>query len=699
MSSKKLSENTSLSVIIPVFRSGNNIKRCIESAISQSEENLEILLVKNNDSESTKLCENYSKKDNRIKVLGSNSHTISNALNIGLDNASGDYIGFLWDNGWAEEAMYKTLVNIASRYSTDVVESLYHYHRNGSEPEMVNNLFNSNNSQNFFRLFNAKISDKFLVPDFYLKRISICNAIYKKEFLDGFKIRFEFDSSDYRHLSEYFGLMVYIHMKDLYVYKGALYNLRCDDVSSNNQTFQYALDTISLHLEINEHLEKLNIETSYRQMEFAKLYKDAYSCYKKNCNTTGQRFNFINLLSSVLKRYINMLDKNIFLTNQEKNQINKIVSHPAAFSLLDKKNLYIRFLLLFAEINIGEKVKQIRILRFPLVFIKTTYEYSTFNICKIPVLRKKCSRTGPYNAVTRYYSFYLRMAKVVEDINFIRFYFLNINLFRKINILAKLNYLTERVNRLPSNTDIVYYSGMTNTVTAAHNKIFPQFKNSNKGKSVVILGSGPTLNCAPLIESSKIIACNRTIDSLGDREPDYIFAHDYPAIRDFIEKIINRNCPVFLGNFISSDRYDSITAPETFRINDNVYSYYSGVGFQKSIRTELEYYPLATFSNIVDCALHFALYTNPSIIYLIGCDASHQGYADKNLFQFAFGVEVMIQGHRCFKAFKDIHYPDTRIISINPVGLKGIYEDVYTKKYLDENAYIDPEAVNIVDKI
>ena len=46
---------------------------------------------------------------------------------------------------------------------------------------------------------------------------------------------------------------------------------------------------------------------------------------------------------------------------------------------------------------------------------------------------------------------------------------------------------------------------------------------------------------------------------------------------------------------------------------------------------------------------------------------------------------------------RDSFYPDTEIISINPIGLKGIFKDVYTEDFLNDNPGIDKNSVEIVD--
>ncbi len=85
-----------VSVIVPVYRVERYIARCIESILSQSYKNIEVILVDDgSDDESGNICESYKKKDDRIEVLHQENQGVSAARNAGLDAARGKYIQFV----------------------------------------------------------------------------------------------------------------------------------------------------------------------------------------------------------------------------------------------------------------------------------------------------------------------------------------------------------------------------------------------------------------------------------------------------------------------------------------------------------------------------------------------------------------------------------------------------------------------------
>ena len=94
------------------------------------------------------------------------------------------------------------------------------------------------------------------------------------------------------------------------------------------------------------------------------------------------------------------------------------------------------------------------------------------------------------------------------------------------------------------------------------------------------------------------------------------------------------------------------------------------------------------FDSVAFGAFHFALYTGAKKIYLVGIDNSLNGYFKKEHTQEFLCTDSILDGWQKAKSFIEEFYPDVEIISVNPVGLKGIFHDVYTKEYLTEHPEI-----------
>ena len=115
---------------------------------------------------------------------------------------------------------------------------------------------------------------------------------------------------------------------------------------------------------------------------------------------------------------------------------------------------------------------------------------------------------------------------------------------------------------------------------------------------------------------------------------------------------------------------------------------------------DITYYPLMGYYSIIFQALHFALYTRPKRLLLVGCDCSMNGHydgAEQNFFADNPLIPIWIKGYKALKLFSEQHYPDMEIISVNPVGLKGLFHDMYTESYLDAHPELDRETCEIFD--
>ncbi|MGN0521374.1 MAG: glycosyltransferase family 2 protein [Eubacterium sp.] len=111
-----------ISVIVPVYNSEKYLDKCIDSIVSQTYENLEIILIDDGSPDSCpQKCDEWAKRDSRIKVIHKENGGVSSARNCGLDIASGDYITFIDSDDFAETDMLEIMVNGAVCNDADIV--------------------------------------------------------------------------------------------------------------------------------------------------------------------------------------------------------------------------------------------------------------------------------------------------------------------------------------------------------------------------------------------------------------------------------------------------------------------------------------------------------------------------------------------------------------------------------------------------
>ena len=102
--------NPKVSIIIPVYNVEKYLERCVDSALNQTYENLEIILVNDGSTDnSLQICEKYQ-TENRVKIFSEENRGLPTARNLGVKKSSGDYIFFLDSDDWLDKDLIEKLV-------------------------------------------------------------------------------------------------------------------------------------------------------------------------------------------------------------------------------------------------------------------------------------------------------------------------------------------------------------------------------------------------------------------------------------------------------------------------------------------------------------------------------------------------------------------------------------------------------------
>ena len=119
-----MNENPLISVIVPVYNIKREyLERCITSISNQTYRNLEILLVDDGSTDGSRaVCDEFAEKDSRIRVFHKENGGSSSARNVGIENATGEYLGFIDSDDFIEPDMYELLANAIQKHQVKMAQ-------------------------------------------------------------------------------------------------------------------------------------------------------------------------------------------------------------------------------------------------------------------------------------------------------------------------------------------------------------------------------------------------------------------------------------------------------------------------------------------------------------------------------------------------------------------------------------------------
>ncbi|WP_251549864.1 glycosyltransferase family 2 protein [Neobacillus muris] len=164
--------NPVISIIVPVYNVEPYIKDCINSILTQDFINFELLLVNDGSTDkSGAICDEFAKRDTRVKVIHKHFEGVSSARNIGISLAQGDFIGFVDGDDHIDKNMYKELHRICIETNSDIAICKLAREVDGKIINVDTNIFmkEMNNIEAMKQLFIGK-----------LYRFSLCNKLFRK---------------------------------------------------------------------------------------------------------------------------------------------------------------------------------------------------------------------------------------------------------------------------------------------------------------------------------------------------------------------------------------------------------------------------------------------------------------------------------------------------------------------------------------
>ena len=277
-----------VSIIVPVYNTEKYLKKCLDSLVNQTLEDIEILIVNDGSTDnSQKIINEYKEKySQKIKFFEKQNGGLSDARNYAIPYVSGEYIGFVDSDDYIEFNMFEKMYNLANLENLDLVECNFIW----EYPNRIKKDFGINCSN---------------IQDFFIySRVMACNKLIKSSILKNNNITFP-KGLRYEDIEFYYKLIPFIKKSGLVENTYYHYMQRENSIINTND-----LKTSDIFNILN------NI------IEFYKL-NNLYSDYKSELEYLYIRF----LLGSSFLRIIKIKkasnEGNIFFCSQE---IKKIIN-------------------------------------------------------------------------------------------------------------------------------------------------------------------------------------------------------------------------------------------------------------------------------------------------------------------------------------------------------------------------------------
>ena len=111
-----------ISVIVPVYNNKTFLSKCVDSILCQTYENIELILIDDGSTDgSFKICDQYLKKDKRLKVFHTKNNGVSSSRNYGLEKVKGKYVTFVDSDDYIDHKAIEEMYDIATKRKLDLL--------------------------------------------------------------------------------------------------------------------------------------------------------------------------------------------------------------------------------------------------------------------------------------------------------------------------------------------------------------------------------------------------------------------------------------------------------------------------------------------------------------------------------------------------------------------------------------------------
>ena len=262
---RHLLKTETISIIVPIYNAENYLKSCLDSVLSQTFKDFEVLLVNDGSTDSSAtLCQAYAERDSRFRYFEKENGGLSDARNYGLDRAQGAYITFLDADDFLFENYLEKLYQASRLSDSDILIGGY-CRFDGSDFYFYNDHFKSDSLNSFTSAQAIQVLDSMLdVP--FLTFSTAWGKLFKRDLFN--ELRFPYG----KYAEDQFLIWkLYMKATNIHVFNNASYVYRMNP-SGLSSVFSLKhldyIDALEERIRATKDLEGINIQHSFNMYDY-----------------------------------------------------------------------------------------------------------------------------------------------------------------------------------------------------------------------------------------------------------------------------------------------------------------------------------------------------------------------------------------------------------------------------------------------
>lgn len=308
------------SVVVPVCNVERYLSECLESILAQKTFDMEVICVNDGSTDgSLSILKRFSESDDRVLIIDKLNSGYGDSLNIGIDKASGHYVGIVESDDVVIAGMFEKMLSIAEKTNAELIKGTFNFYT--SEP------MQRKTHPNFKDFPCEKITSIEEHPELFFTAPSIWSAIYKKSFLDSNKIRFlPTPGASYQDTA--FAFKVWAAAKSVYLLSEPVIDYRQDSAGSSSNVSKKVFNIFNETAEMERFLIENRLERFFP--EFVRTKFISYSWTLARLNQIDRKKFFLRWIPELKSEFEKGFFVRKYWDDYNWNYIHQLVFNPDA---------------------------------------------------------------------------------------------------------------------------------------------------------------------------------------------------------------------------------------------------------------------------------------------------------------------------------------------------------------------------------